>query len=138
MPEALYKMEIRDKIIFVSFRHGLVGTSKLLMEAIDREIELNKGKIRDDLWDFRGCWASAELKHDSMQKIVEHIEERNRFRWPSHTALLVDQDANYGLARMFQTIAEFMAYDVGVFRDEKEAKDWLASKRNSTNKESGS
>jgi hypothetical protein len=41
------------------------------------------------------------------------------------TAVVADTDVFYGMARMYQLLAEFDGIAVGVFRDVAEAERWL-------------
>ena len=76
------------------------------------------------LWDFRDL-RSGPGKSEDLHNGVDLLE-LNRALWAgSRAALLVERDIDFGIARMFQALAEGMGVEYQVFRDEQTARAWL-------------
>lgn len=119
--------------VMVRFKAGIEVTPELVIEAMDRENELYAITGRTDLWDFRNCRPSADFGYDAMQRLIFHIENCYQ-EWSTKTAILVDETSQFGLSRMFQTLVEGYPTQIGVFKEEKTANQWV---RQSTNPQGG-
>lgn len=56
---------------------------------------------------------------------IREMAYQSPFRSGARRAIVVNSDAMYGLARMFQTLREPVADHIAVFRDLPSALDWL-------------
>jgi hypothetical protein len=63
--------------------------------------------------------------YQSVVQLVSYIGAIPDAPASGKTAIIVDQDFMYGLARMFETLAEPLPYEIRVFRDDANARDWL-------------
>lgn len=62
---------------------------------------------------------------EGVRRMVEH-DQQNRADISSHRlAIVVSEEAAYGMSRMYQTMTETAMEHVGVFRSMEEAKKWL-------------
>ena len=114
-----------DNIIHVSFRPGCTVGADLLMEALQRDLALDDGEGNNDFWDFRGSNIDEKLTYQIVAQMVSQVGVSRKGRWNRKTAMLVDQDLQYGMARMYESLTDDMPFEVGVFRDEQEAMAWL-------------
>ena len=74
--------------------------------------------------------AASLLTADQLRPLVELIERMVATHGPrGGGALLVQTDAQYGMARMFAVLVENVLGDVAIFRDPGEADRWLESLR---------
>jgi hypothetical protein len=79
-----------------------------------------------ELSDIRGI-DRLEVTPAGVRAMVQQ-DERDGARVASHQlALVLSKDVAYGMARMYQTLAESKMGSVGVFRDAAEAIAWLQS-----------
>ena len=126
----LFSITLRDDIVYVAFARGAVIDQELLIEAIFREIQLYGEDGRNDVWDLRGCRVDEGVVYQTVVQLVSYIGSIPDTRTKGKTALVVDQDFMFGLARMFETLAEALPYAVRVFRDDDKALAWLREDSN--------
>jgi hypothetical protein len=90
-----------------------------------REIETASERVPDRLTDVSGVEIN-ELTGEDIQNFARRRREArypNRFR----NAILAPQPAQYGYARMFQTLIDHPDIDTQVFSDEVAAIGWLTA-----------
>ena len=75
------------------------------------------------LYDFRS--ATIELTTTGLRSIKSEIQDLDEAHGDRRVAFLVHRDLAYGMMRMFTAIAENLRAEMGVFRDEAEAKAWI-------------
>jgi hypothetical protein len=121
----LFSITLRDGIVYVAFARGAMIDQALLIEAISREIQLYGEENRNEAWDFRGCGVDESVVYQTVVQLVSYIGAIPDARAIGKTALIVDQDFMFGLARMFETLAETLPAEVRVFRDGGKAMAWL-------------
>src|SRR3954471_19824433 len=82
------------------------------------------------LWDFReGSLASLSSK--DIQMIIQRGAQFADKRKGGRTAIVCSKKVNYGLGRMFQTLAslQHIPFEINVFWDIEEAREWLDQSR---------
>jgi hypothetical protein len=122
--EGPFKIVKQDYGVLVRFKAGIEVTPEMIIEAIAYENERYAIVGRTDLWDFRNCRPSADFGYDAMQKLIFHIKIIYR-DWSTKTALLVDDSSPFGLSRMFQTMVDGYPTQIGIFKEEKAALQWV-------------
>jgi hypothetical protein len=131
MDKRLYKAERQAHCIRVVFKSGVAIGPDDIIAAIDHENEHYTIEGRIDLWDFRGCQAAPDFGFDGMSRVVDCIKNKyGRANANNRTAVLVDGSTQYGLSRMFQLLMDGYPTQVGVFRDEAAAAQWISQEVN--------
>ncbi len=113
--------------------HHLTGEidQNFLIEVFDNNKTLTG--LKSDtavIWEFeRVKIPNLTSTLNSTRKIADHIkdtqvENRKNYR----VALVADSDLIYGMARMYQTIAEFLPVTFRVFRSLGKAREWAVEK----------
>jgi hypothetical protein len=127
MGERLYKIEKPDHCVRVVFESGAAIGPEDIMAAINHENELYAIEGRHDLWDFRGCSVRPDFGFDGMNRIVDLIKIKyGRANKDNRTALLVDDGSTqFGLSRMFQLLMDGYPTQIGIFKDEATAAQWI-------------
>ncbi|MDY6857561.1 MAG: hypothetical protein SWO11_23230 [Thermodesulfobacteriota bacterium] len=105
--------------------HGLCSIHNLAEVFDDMEkYELKPGlKILADITD-------ADLKdtnYDSVSFLEKKLDEFLDKYLPIRKAIIVESDLEFGIARMYEMLAEKDGFDVRVFYNKSEAMDWLKS-----------
>jgi hypothetical protein len=121
----LFSITLRDGVVYVAFAKGAVIDQELLIEAVSREIQLYGEDGLNDAWDFRGCQVDEGVVYQTVVQLVSYIGSIPEARTAGKTALIVDQDFMFGLARMFETLAASLPFEVRVLRDGDKALAWL-------------
>ena len=85
-----------------------------------------QGPTLNALWDFTETDAAA-LTADDLRAIVELARSKAPHRPGGRTALVVHGDFSFGMARMYEILAEVGEHPIthGVFRSRDEAFRWL-------------
>ena len=80
------------------------------------------------LWDFSNCDPSALMAED-LTAFVETAKEYADLRMKGKSALVGNSDLQYGLGRMYSTLAEILKHPIPtpIFRTVDEALAWLDS-----------
>ncbi|MBN2310167.1 MAG: STAS/SEC14 domain-containing protein [Candidatus Hydrogenedentes bacterium] len=123
---APFDLDVGERYITVHFPPGAAVTPTLVSKAIRAEFDLPEYPERNDLWDLRGTVMTRAIDSDSLSLIVEFISAE--FPAESHhrkTALVVDTDLAFGIARMFQMLGDELPFEVEIFKDAAEAVAWL-------------
>lgn len=124
MADKSYQMILQDGVIVVTFKKGLKITPDGIMAVIDQENALYDVTRLNALWDFRGALPSDDFGYDAIERIIHHINHNSQARWNPHLAILADAGVQYGLSRMFQTLATQFPVDIRIFHDRGEAMTW--------------
>lgn len=66
------------------------------------------------------AWTGRDILH-----LVPSVERRQGLRGQGRTAIVVSGPADYGMARMYQILADEGLSRVGVFQDAGEADRWV-------------
>ncbi|MEJ2660708.1 MAG: hypothetical protein P8Z73_08300 [Desulfobacteraceae bacterium] len=128
MDKRLYKIEKLAHCVRVVFENGMVVGPDEIIAAIDHENEIYAIEGRHDLWDFRGCRITPGFGFDGMNRVVDRIKGKyGRANENNKTALLVDDGSTpYGLSRMFQLLMDGYPTQIGIFKDEAAATQWIS------------
>jgi hypothetical protein len=78
------------------------------------------------LWDLRGASLTG-LTTRQIETLVEFNHERKDARGGGRAAIVVSQNLDYGIARVFQVYAEDLPWETMVFQDLEEATTWVRS-----------
>lgn len=107
-------------IVEVRVRGGL--TAELLEKAVGSLLD-DEGKFKANrrIWDFR------ETENELAAELVRQLSgvARSRDAGPSRVAIVTDNDAVFGMSRMWVTHRETPEVAGNVFRDINEARDWI-------------
>lgn len=123
-----YRIEVFDTYVRIRLKPNVPITSELIYAVLERELRLPRSSAVNDLWDLRGSLPGDDLNYDAIAAIVDFIKERYQKGSPHRkTAVVADQNASYGMARMFESLAHKLPYEVGIFIGEDEALAWLHS-----------
>lgn len=78
------------------------------------------------LWDIREG-SLARLSSEDMRMIIQRGAQFADRRKGGRTAIVCSTDIDYGFGRMFETLAslQHIPFEISVFRDLSEAKQWL-------------
>ena len=127
MGKRLYKIEKLSHCVCVVFESGMAIGPNDIIAAMDHENEIYAIEGRRDLWDFRGCKATQGFGFEGMNRIVDRIKNRyGRANADNKTALLVDEGSTpFGLSRMFQLLMDGYPTQIGIFKDEAAATEWI-------------
>ena len=82
----------------------------------------------DVLWDFHGA-SMARMDQAMLRRIASHLREREHLRRGARVAVVVTGDADYGIIRMYEAIADTPAETFRIFRTLAEAERWLRADR---------
>jgi hypothetical protein len=126
MDKRLYRIEMQAHCVRVVFERGMRIGPRDIIAAIDHENALYSIEGRHDLWDFRGCRATPDFHFAGMNRIVDRIKNQyGRANEKNKTALLVEGSTPFGLSRMFQLLMDGYPTQIGIFRDEAAATQWI-------------
>ena len=123
-----YNIEIYDKHIYVRFEKGTVFSIKLVREVLTKQRGSKEHKVLNDIWDVRGCIPDQGLNSESIGRIVEYIKElHSPDLYHKKSALVVDSELAYGISRIYQTLAGELPFQIRIFEDDQQAKEWILS-----------
>lgn len=123
------RFDEKEAYLRVSFPPGTVIDLDILMDTIKACAESIRQHGKNDLWDLQNCSLDRDLNFLTLREAVMYITgEGYRQIRPGRTAVLVNSDFVYGVARTFQSIAEVkdIGYAVEIFQDEGQALAWLS------------
>ncbi len=80
---------------------------------------------RTVLWDLRDA-SLNNLSSQDIQSLAKFLENRGTVRQGGLTALVADEDADFGMLRMGEAYADGVPFTFGVFRSLDKARAWLA------------
>ena len=123
-----YRIESLDTYIRIRFEPEVLITPELIYAVLEKEFKLPRSSAVNDLWDLRGSLPSDDLNYDAIAAIIDFIKDRYQADSPhQRTAVVADQSASYGMARMFESLAHKLPYEVRIFSSEDDALAWLQS-----------
>lgn len=123
-----YQIDTKDGVIFINLNKDAVIPPQYLIEVIDEMNRLYDVKSFNALWDFRGALPSSDFGYDAMERIIRFIDNHPKVQWNPYIAFLVDEGVQYGLSRMFQTLADAFPSEVQIFHNKTEAMQWITAK----------
>jgi hypothetical protein len=127
MVKRLYQIEKQSHCVRVVFERGMMIGPRDIIAAIDQENALYSIEGRHDLWDFRGCSAGTDFHFAGMNRVVDRIKHQyGRANEKNKTALLVEGSTPFGLSRMFQLLMDGYPTQIGIFKDEAAATQWIS------------
>lgn len=124
MSEKPYQMKLLDEVIVVTFCKGIKITPKCILEVIDQKNAQYDVLRLNALWDFRGALPSDDFGYDAIERIIHHIDNNSEAQWNPNLAILADAGVQYGLSRMFQTLAIQFPIEIQIFHEWDEAMKW--------------
>lgn len=71
--------------------------------------------------------AATDLNARQVRALVTRMEAMTQAGRVGPTAVVTDHDASFGMARMYEILAEDLELPVGVFRTVEEAERWLTA-----------
>ncbi len=124
-----FKISVEKDYILLRVEPGRTVTVELLLAMLGEAYSLQayQSESRTGLWDFRRC--NSDLHLEGMTKIRDYVTSHYDPSWSvKFTALVGEGDLLYGLARMYEGLAERVPTALRVFRDFDEAAEWLRKK----------
>jgi hypothetical protein len=104
-----------------TYADGVV-TFEEINRHLDNE-ERERGLELPELFDARG--ATTDITSTQVRQLIDRAQRALRQTPLGPTAIVATDNASFGLARMYATLAESLAVRVGVFRDVESAERWL-------------
>ena len=112
---------------------GLVvhtGTGELSVDEIETALEKRFGDSAyrpgmKVLWDCRNA-SVASIEASALGALIAFNVRRAATRGNGKSAIVASKDADYGVCRMFQTLADHLPWSIAVFRDRESATLWLS------------
>ena len=123
-----YNIKICDKHIDVRFEKGTILSISLIREVLTKQREAKEQKVLNDIWDVRGCIPDQKLNSESIGRLVEYIKELHSPElYHEKSALVVDSELGYGISRIYQTLAGELPFQIKIFEDDQQAREWIFS-----------
>ena len=120
-----FNIQTIDGIVVVQFEPGSIFSLKTIMQAIELERSDVKHVGANDIWDIRNCIISDDIKFESVNEIIGFLQSNEAFLKNTRTAVLVNNDVQYGTTRMFQTLSQELPSTVRIFEEMDDAIKWL-------------
>jgi hypothetical protein len=112
-----------DHDVVVGTGTGTLGYLEALEAAVSVwEHREWKGKCL--VWDFRA--AHFEMTGDAVREFADFVTKHQPLSRPPRVALVVANEFNFGMARMFEAFREDLSTEVRVFQDYEDAVAWAA------------
>lgn len=121
-----YEIDFKDEVINVAFTENVEVTPEYIMQVIEQTNKLHDLSLYNSIWDFRATIPSEDFGYDAVNRIVHYIENHPSLKWSSQTALLTEEGVQYGLSRIFQTLADQFSTEVQIFNDHGDALSWVS------------
>lgn len=123
-----YSIKICDTYINVCFEKGTILSIKLIREVLTKQREAKEHKVLNDIWDVRGCIPDQGLNSESIIRLVEYIKDlHSPGLYHEKSALVVDSELAYGISRIYQTLAGELPFQISIFEDDQQAREWIFS-----------
>ncbi len=110
-------------------KHRVIGTitfDKLKSYLVDLYSPADYDNSLSSLWDLSQTNGIADLTSEQVRALVLLVSARWATKMPVRSALVVSQELEYGLARMYEIqLSSMTTNEVEVFRDEQTAVEWL-------------
>ena len=104
------------------------GTGTLgYLDALEGAVSLwehCEWKGKSVVWDFRA--AHFDMTGDSVREFADFVTKHQPLSRPPRVALVVSNDFNFGMARMFEAFREDLSTEVRVFQIYEDAVAWTA------------
>lgn len=113
----VHSMSASEGVVTVCFHKPPSAAD--IRRAISEVAERFPGLAR--LWDFRSV--RVDLAPGEIQQLANFAKSQATL--PSRVAIVVPDDASFGLSRMYEVYREDDVSEHMVFRSEEEARDWL-------------
>ena len=84
-----------------------------------------EGPTVNVLWDLRKARIAKNLSNEEIQNILRFIESHVDKREGGKTAIVVSEDADYGVAHIFMGYTMSFPVTVQIFRNMDEATTWI-------------
>ncbi len=124
-----YEISVEGDYVLLRVEPDTHVDRELLMEML-AEVHANHAyqtEKKAGVWDFRKT--RPEMGFYDMLRIKKYVRENYDPSWTHHyTALVVDNEAGFGFARMYETITDDVPTEVSVFRDFDAAVAWVREK----------
>jgi len=99
-------------------------TGAELIELVTELVQLEQQIAGyNEFWDCSGV-SEADVDYNKMMTMT-NIESSSRQGLPAKNALLVKNNLQMGLARMYQTLMSDSNMDIRIFTDAQKARQWL-------------
>ena len=102
------------------------GTGTLgYLEALEAAVsvwEHREWKGKSIVWDFRT--AHFEMTGDAVREFADFVTKHQPLSRPPRVSLVVGNEFNFGMARMFEAFREDLSTEVRVFQDYQDAVAW--------------
>jgi len=131
--EKRYDVVVEDDFVVVRAGVGCILSTDTIIGMLRDLYALDayRADKRCGLWDLRGC--KIAMHFDDMARVRSFIEAHYDPSWTHQfTALVVDQDVQYGMARMYDIMTERIPTELEVFRDIDAARGWLTQRDRET------
>lgn len=120
-----FKIQTIDGIVVVQFEPG----STISLDTITRAVKLERSNVKrtgvNDIWDIRNSVISDDINFESVNQIINFLQSDEAFLKNSRTAVLVNNDVQYGTTRIFQTLSQELPSTVRIFEEMDDAIKWL-------------
>jgi hypothetical protein len=104
------------------------GTGTLgYLEALEAAVstwEHREWKGKSIVWDFRN--AHFEMTGNSVREFADFVTKHQPLSRPPRVALVVGNEFNFGMARMFEAFREDLSTEVRVFHDYQDGVAWAS------------
>ena len=121
-----FTIETMNGFMAVSFDPGTVLTYKLVKAVLQQQRGRVENLTLNDIWDARGILADPRFNSDDVIRVIDDIRDLHvGDSYHQKTAMVVDSDEFFGIARIFQTLGENFPYEIQIFRDMKSARRWI-------------
>src|SRR5262249_30539334 len=112
-----------DHDVVIGTGTGTLGYLEALEAAVSTW-EHREWKGKSIVWDFRA--ASFDMTGDSVREFAEFVTKHQPLTRPPRVALVVGNEFNFGMARMFEAFREDLTTEVRVFTDYQDAGAWAS------------
>lgn len=123
---ASWTIESKPGFVLVRFECDTSISPELIMRVIRELYGKEPVPFELDLWDFRECAISPNLNYETIAAMVFQIKRKLNLERSYHkTAIVVDNAAAYGLARIYQALSPELDRETMVFESLAEAEAWI-------------
>lgn len=112
-----------DHDVVIGTGTGTLGYLEALEAAVSTW-EHREWKGKSIVWDFRT--ATFDMTGDSVREFAEFVTKHQPLTRPPRVALVVGNESNFGMARMFEAFREDLTTEVRVFTDHEDAVAWAS------------
>jgi hypothetical protein len=114
---------LKDKRLVIVTTSGETNLDETIQSLEQMFADPEYSMEYDLLWD--DTERTAVFTYDDMRKVAQHFKHYRGDKHPKR-AIVVSQADNYGMTRVFNTMASVSSQaQIGLFQDRKEALKWL-------------